>query len=198
MKGKLHEIDLGAEARARNIAMTERATQQLRGTGGADHNSSVADDNAAGRSNGKSLAQKHRRNSDDLKRDQLVEQFLHENRMDVDVYGGGAAAASSFSSLTTATEGRPTDDRIAEQFRREFMEAAAQRMRRKRKPLGPPTKPKARNDDEILRGPKLGGSRNVRSVMRDKLLQKQEEARNSMPKYELQLQEQKRRLNRRR
>lgn len=115
--------------------------------------------------------------------------------MDVDVYDASRDAAAA----PTTTEGRPTDDRIAEQFRREFMDAVAQRMRRKRKPLGPPAKPKtARNEEEILRGPKLGGSRNVRSVMRDKLLQKQEEERHNMPKYEQQLQEQKRRANRRR
>lgn len=112
--------------------------------------------------------------------------------MDVDVYDVSREPA------VPTTEGRPTDDRIAEQFRREFMEAVAQRMRRKRRPLGPPTKPKVRNEEEILRGPKLGGSRNVRSVMRDKLLQKQEEERHNMPKYEQQLQEQKRRANRRR
>ncbi|CAK7212109.1 hypothetical protein SBRCBS47491_001361 [Sporothrix bragantina] len=197
MKGKLHEIDLGAEARARNVAMTERATQRMRGTGvdanGGGDDSMEDSTRRLGR-DGKPLARK-RRDSDDLKRDQLVEQFLHENRMDVDVYTGRDAFASS---STAPAEGRPTDDRIAEQFRREFMEAAAQRMRRKRKPLGPPTKPKTRNEEEILRGPKLGGSRNVRSVMRDKLLQKQEEERHNMPKYEQQLQEQKRRLQRRR
>lgn len=95
-------------------------------------------------------------------------------------------------------EGRPADDRVAEQFRREFMEALAQRLRRKRRPLGPPAKPKVRNEEEILRGPKLGGSRNVRSMMRDKLLQKQEEERQTMPKYKQQMEEERRRLNRRR
>ncbi|KIH89646.1 hypothetical protein SPBR_07209 [Sporothrix brasiliensis 5110] len=189
-KGKLHEIDLGAEARARNVAMTERATQRLRSTGDAGGGGSAEEGTQSGRGG------KRRRGSDDIKRDQLVEQFLHENRMDVDVYDASRDAAGTSAATT---EGRPTDDRVAEQFRREFMEAVAQRMRRKRKPLGPPAKPKtARNDEEILRGPKLGGSRNVRSVIRDKLLQKQEEERHNMPKYEQQLLEQKRRMNRRR
>ncbi|CAK7214389.1 hypothetical protein SCUCBS95973_002130 [Sporothrix curviconia] len=204
MKGKLHEIDLGAEARARNVAMTERATQRLRGAGDntddSPDNKQLQPPPRLGR-DGKPLARK-RRDSDDIKRDQLVEQFLHENRMDVDVYTTGrdttGLSSGTAATATATTEGRPTDDRIAEQFRREFMEAAAQRMRRKRKPLGPPTKPKPRNEEEILRGPKLGGSRNVRSVMRDKLLQKQEEERHNMPKYEQQLQEQKRRMLRRR
>ncbi|OAA56580.1 mRNA splicing factor RNA helicase [Niveomyces insectorum RCEF 264] len=200
MKGKLHEIDLGAEARARNIAMTEWATRRLRdaddagreGTGlAADARGGDVVSARFGR-DGKP-SQRQRRGSDDVKRDQLVEQFLHENKMDVDMYDVAARDAAPVT-----TEGRPTDDRIAEQFRREFMEAVAQRMRRKRKPLGPPAKPKVRNEEEILRGPKLGGSRNVRSVMRDKLLQKQEEERQNMPKYEQQLQEQRRRANRRR
>ena len=111
--------------------------------------------------------------------------------MDVDVYDVSRESGP-------VVEGRPTDDRIAEQFRREFMEAVALRMRRKRKPLGPPAKPKTRNEEEILKGPKLGGSRNVRSVMRDKLLQKQEEQRQNVPKYEQQLQEQRKRQNKRR
>ncbi|CAK7273382.1 hypothetical protein SEPCBS119000_005625 [Sporothrix epigloea] len=192
MQGKLHEIDLGAEARARNVYMTQHATQQLRGA------NREADDRRekprSGR-DGKPTA-RQRRDSEDRKRDEIVEQFLHENRVDADVYTGHNALSAS--GTATLADGRPADDRMAEQFRREFMEAAAQRMRRKRKPLGPPTKPKTRNEEEILRGPKLGGSRNVRSVIRDKLLQKQEEERHNMPKYEQQLQEQQRRLKRRR
>ncbi|CAK7271863.1 hypothetical protein SEPCBS57363_004839 [Sporothrix epigloea] len=191
MQGKLHEIDLGAEARARNVVLTKRATQQLRG---ASRDTDGKDDKPRVGRDGKATS-RQRRDSEDRKRDELVEQFLHENRVDADVYTGNNAFSASNATLA---DGRPADDRLAEQFRREFMEAAAQRMRRKRKPLGPPTKPKPRNEEEILRGPKLGGSRNVRSVIRDKLLQKQEEERHNMPKYEQQLQEQQRRLKRRR
>ncbi len=216
MMGKLHEVDLGAEARARNIAMTERATLQLRGSGRADATStpglgSAVDAGSKPAREGQPPRRK-RRNSDDVKRDEMVEQFLHENKsmssqsspspasssspnknpVDVDVYD------TADKSAAPALEGRPTDDRIAEQFRREFMEGVAQRMRRKRRALGAQIKPKPRNEEEILRGPKLGGSRNVRSAMRDKLLQKQGEERHSKPNYELQLQELKRRANRRR
>lgn len=69
------------------------------------------------------------------------------------------------------------DDRIAEEFRREFMEAMSERVRRRRRPAAQQpskSKPGAKKDEEILRGPKLGGSRNVRSAMRDLLLQQQE------------------------
>jgi hypothetical protein len=63
------------------------------------------------------------------------------------------------------------DDRIAEEFRREFMDAMAQRNRRRR--TAQPVKPGAKNQEEILKGPKLGGSRNARAAMRDMLLKEQ-------------------------
>ena len=69
------------------------------------------------------------------------------------------------------------DDRIAEEFRREFMDAQSQRQQRKKPalnaPKGPPTKP----GEEVLKGPKLGGSRNARAAMRDLLLKEQEKKR---------------------
>ncbi|KAK7740032.1 hypothetical protein SLS62_011148 [Diatrype stigma] len=77
------------------------------------------------------------------------------------------------------------DDRIAEQFRREFMEAMAERRQRRRKAPLPPSKAAAaqakRESDEILRGPKLGGSRNARAAMRDILLKQQEERKAQQP-----------------
>jgi hypothetical protein len=63
------------------------------------------------------------------------------------------------------------DDRIAEEFRREFMEAMAQRNRRRIRPQN--AKPAVKKKEEILRGPKLGGSRNARAAMRDLLLKEQ-------------------------
>lgn len=63
------------------------------------------------------------------------------------------------------------DDRIAEEFRREFMEAMAQRNRRRTRTQN--TKPGVKKPEEILRGPKLGGSRNARAAMRDLLLKEQ-------------------------
>lgn len=69
------------------------------------------------------------------------------------------------------------DDRIAEEFRREFMDAMAQRTRRRRGPTHP-AKPGAKKQEEILKGPKLGGSRNARAAMRDILLKEQVSKRN--------------------
>lgn len=61
------------------------------------------------------------------------------------------------------------DDRIAEEFRREFMEAMAERQQKK-KPV-----PGVKKDEEVLKGPKLGGSRNARAAMRDMMLKKDKE-----------------------
>lgn len=58
------------------------------------------------------------------------------------------------------------DDRIAEQFRREFMDAISSRQQRK----GPSStaKPaKGAKVDDRPKGPKLGGSRSARAAMRE-------------------------------
>lgn len=63
------------------------------------------------------------------------------------------------------------DDRLANKFRHDFFESMAQRRRR---PKATTTRPKtAAPKVEILRGPKLGGSRNDRQQMRDLLLKEQ-------------------------
>ena len=104
------------------------------------------------------------------------------------------------TALPGADDGSAADDRIAEQFRREFMEALQERQqlrRRKRKaasnaPPRPgetggggtgsggagatgPLRKGMKDDGEILRGPKLGGSRNDRAQMRNILLANQKE-----------------------
>lgn len=67
------------------------------------------------------------------------------------------------------------DDKIAEEFRREFMEAMMQRRQRRRPALNAKPPPKgAKASEEVLKGPKLGGSRNQRAAMRNLLLKEQE------------------------
>jgi hypothetical protein len=66
------------------------------------------------------------------------------------------------------------DDRIAEEFRREFMDAMSQN-RRQKKAAPPPSKYGPKQQEDVLKGPKLGGSRNARSAMRDLLLKEQEQ-----------------------
>lgn len=82
--GKLHEIDLGPDAKLRNIARTEAATRRL--TGGEKETKATSpaeeedgqgktthDEKAAGRG-------RRGRNNEDVRRDQLVEEVLRESK----------------------------------------------------------------------------------------------------------------------
>ncbi|SPN97194.1 uncharacterized protein DNG_00709 [Cephalotrichum gorgonifer] len=165
--GKLMEVDLGDEARSRNVALTERAQRRLAGGGPGDEDESAGGGRAApGRTKG---GGRNRRGSDDLKRDQLVEQFLHENRPDLNIPIEEPAVPQS------APDDIPADDRIAEEFKREFLDAVARRRQKRRAARPAPRPGDKRSDGDVLKGPKLGGSRNVRSAVRDILLQQEKE-----------------------
>ncbi|KAK5632986.1 hypothetical protein RRF57_008700 [Xylaria bambusicola] len=171
LTGKLFEVDLGDEVRSRNEAMTDRARRKLQGLAVEDDENGERRKKVRLGRDGKPWRPKNRRNSDDIKRDQLVEDILRENRLDVyeaptPLPGGGVNPGEQ--------DDVAADDRIAEEFRREFLDAMAERQRRK-KPVGPPTKPGTKKDEEVLKGPKLGGSRNTRAAMRDLLLKKEKE-----------------------
>ncbi len=73
--GKLHEIDLGPDATLKNIARTEEAKRRL--TGGASDED--GDGKVKLRRDGKPYRRK-RRNSQDVKRDKLVEEVMKESR----------------------------------------------------------------------------------------------------------------------
>ncbi|KAI0854435.1 hepatocellular carcinoma-associated antigen 59-domain-containing protein [Daldinia vernicosa] len=184
LQGQLMEIDLGDEARSRNEALTERARRKL-------HGEAIEDDDEqrqqSGRPkkvrlgrDGKPWRPRNRRNSDDIKRDQLVEEILRESRLDVYEAPTPPPAASG----SGAEDDGAADDRIAEEFRREFMDAMAQRQQKRKKPTNAPPgsgpggagKGGAAADEDVLKGPKLGGSRNVRAAMRNLLLEKAKEA----------------------
>ncbi|KAF9634598.1 hypothetical protein BFW01_g5493 [Lasiodiplodia theobromae] len=144
--GKLMEIDLGPEAVQRNIERTEEATRRLQ--------------------NGELLEQemqpkgrrgRKRRTSEDIRRDKLVEEILKESRLEM--YDD---RAQQEQQQKDAEEGA-ADDRIVEQFRRDFMEAVQTRHNR-RPPASSAAKGKAA--DERPKGPKLGGSRSARAAMR--------------------------------
>jgi hypothetical protein len=87
--------------------------------------------------------------------------------MIVDVYDLQDEQGEGSSAIDGEAEGA-ADDRIAEQFRREFMDAMIQRRRRR-----PAQTTKKAQDAEVLKGPKLGGSRNTRAAMREVLLKEQ-------------------------
>ncbi|KAI1448118.1 hypothetical protein F5Y02DRAFT_335626 [Annulohypoxylon stygium] len=192
LQGQLTEVDLGDEARSRNEALTERATRRFL------HGSAVAadeDEDSEGRGANSGRPKKvrlgrdgkpwrprnNRRTSDDVRRDQLVEEILRENRLDV--YETPTPPQTSTAGADGAEPDGAADDRIAEEFRREFMDAQAERQQKRKKPAnappgGGPGGPgsKGQKDDDVLKGPKLGGSRNVRAAMRNLLLEKAKEA----------------------
>ena len=169
--GRIMEIDLGPDVRARNIAAIERARAVRDGMAGSEQ-----PELPVGK---KRHRRRRRRNSEDLRRDRLVEQVLKENRrMDpilpvclcsppvVEVYDEPAAASAGPSDDEDA---EAADERVAEQFRREFLDA--QQAKRKRQPPAPTTaKGKDAAKESKSKGPKLGGSRSARAAMREKEL----------------------------
>ncbi|KUI66158.1 hypothetical protein VM1G_01950 [Cytospora mali] len=166
MQGKLQEVDLGEEVRMRNAAMTERARRRLAGEA-IEENEDGSKKRARLGKDGKPWRSRKRRASEDIKRDQLVEELMRENRLDVyDV--PAQPEPSGPPGLDEAA-----DERIAANFRREFMDAMSERRHQRRKAPAQPAKPGAKQE-EILKGPKLGGSRNARAAMRDILLSQQE------------------------
>ncbi|KAL2833237.1 hepatocellular carcinoma-associated antigen 59-domain-containing protein [Aspergillus cavernicola] len=143
--GKLHEIDLGQEAKLRNIARTEEATRRLNG----DDNELFPERSSS------NMPTRHRkrRTSQDIERDRLVEEVLRESKLDVYDEPEEEAAA----------DGQAADDRVAEQFRRDFLDAIQSRRRVARTK----TTVKQPGKTEAPKGPKLGGSRSARAAMRE-------------------------------
>ncbi|KAB8214746.1 hepatocellular carcinoma-associated antigen 59-domain-containing protein [Aspergillus novoparasiticus] len=153
--GKLHEIDLGQETKLHNIARTEAATRKLARDDEYEHlNHGGSFFKAApmGKNEGLWRRQK-RRTSEDVKRDRLVEEVLRESKLDVYEEPDHETAA--------AGDDQAADDRVAEQFRRDFLDAIQSRRRVTR--VKNPKTAKA----EASRGPKLGGSRSARAAMRE-------------------------------
>ncbi|KAF7632017.1 hypothetical protein AFLA_012861 [Aspergillus flavus NRRL3357] len=153
--GKLHEIDLGQETKLHNIARTEAATRKLARDDEYEHlNHGGSFFKAApmGKDEGLWRRQK-RRTSEDVERDRLVEEVLRESKLDVYEEPDHETAA--------AGDDQAADDRVAEQFRRDFLDAIQSRRRVTR--VKNPKTAKA----EASRGRKLGGSRSARAAMRE-------------------------------
>lgn len=170
--GKLLEIDLGPDATLNNIARTAAAQRRLEG-GEVELEEGAQKPRL--RKDGKPWRGRRRRNSEDIKRDRLVEEVLRESRRKSQVKKRSGEAdvdyvitVEIYDELETepANNDQEADDRIAEQFRREFMDAITSRRQRK----GPATSTKAVGGakvDDRPKGPKLGGSRSARAAMRE-------------------------------
>ncbi|KAE8365265.1 hepatocellular carcinoma-associated antigen 59-domain-containing protein [Aspergillus caelatus] len=178
--GKLHEIDLGQETKLQNIARTEAATRKLARDDEYEH---LKHDGplftAAPMGKDERLWRRQkRRTSEDVERDRLVEEVLRESKrkhsnpfcnafrrdptltkkitfLVVDVY------EEPEYETAAAGDDQAADDRVAEQFRRDFLDAIQSR-RRVTRVKNPKTA-----KTEASRGPKLGGSRSARAAMRE-------------------------------
>lgn len=82
--GKLHEIDLGLDATLKNIARTEAAKRRLEGR---EPEVEEATGKVRLRRDGKPWRGRRRRNSDDVKRDRLVEEVMKESRREFQPIG---------------------------------------------------------------------------------------------------------------
>jgi hypothetical protein len=168
--GKIHEIDLGTDASLRNAERTETAIRR------AQNGEQLPDPDEkplkprklrVGR-DGKPMKPRprKRRNSEDIKRDQLVEQVLRESRLEI--YDEPAEALLGDIN----NEDLDTDEKIAEQFRQDFMDAMESRQRNRT--AGQPKMPVGKPGEVGQKGPKLGGSRSARAAMRERELAEQQ------------------------
>lgn len=155
--GKLQEIDLGPDATAQNIARTEAATRRLEnGAVAVNEEEAAREGKVRLGKDGKPWKGKKRRNSEDVKRDMLVEEVLRESRLEI---------YDELEPSGDADGDQAADDIIAEQFRREFMDAITSRNIRRTVPA-PPGAAKGVKGEDRPKGPKLGGSRSARAAMR--------------------------------
>ncbi|KAM0353528.1 hypothetical protein ACHAPU_001540 [Fusarium lateritium] len=159
MQGQLVEIDLGDHG---NASRTGRTAQ---GDGIADGERKAKKPRL--RRDGKPWRPRNRRDSDALKRDQIVDEILREARLDL-----YEPTPEQTSSTAGADQDGAADERLAEEFRQQFLEDVAERQLRKKKAANQAARP---GTEEVLKGPKLGGSRNARAQMRDLLLKKEKE-----------------------
>ncbi|KAF4950672.1 hypothetical protein FGADI_8076 [Fusarium gaditjirri] len=157
MQGQLMEISLDDHsARSENSIQVDSATD-----GGPRAKKPRL------RRDGKPWRPRNRRDSDALKRDQIVDEILHETRLDL-----YEPTPEQNSCTVVADQDGAADARLAEEFRQQFLEDVAERQLRKKKATNQTTRA---GTEEVLKGPKLGGSRNARAQMRDLLLKKEKE-----------------------
>ena len=101
---------------------------------------------------GKPFRPRHRprRASEDLARDALVEQVLHESKLDA----GYMTESSDSEDEEGVADG---DEAFAERFKQGFMDQVAERQAQQQQKTKPP--------EQTKEGPKLGGSRTARAKM---------------------------------
>ena len=165
-QGKLHEIDLGPSATLLNIARTEAV---ISGAPPPPPPPKKPPKPRIGR-NGKVYiprprADRNRRNSADIARDKVVDDILRETKLEVYDDPQSNPPEEVGKGPEVEEEGA-ADERLAEQFRREFLDAMSQRREKSNKMPG--SGAGAKPGEERPKGPKLGGSRNARAAMKER------------------------------
>jgi hypothetical protein len=125
--------------------------------------------------------QRKRRNSEDIARDALVEQVLHENQLE-NVY------QSTVPNVTTNPDYSNTehtahpdavadvDEAFAERFRQDFLDQVAERKQaQQQKKSTAQVKGPAGNAAVEKHGPKMGGSRSARAKLHQQQQQQQQQ-----------------------
>lgn len=156
--GALQEIDLGPTAREAAVLASDVAQRRIRGEEPPVPLQSKPSGKPRLGPDGKPWRTRRRRNSADVARDALVEAFLSENR--IEMYDEADLRRQQLQEQSVAGDGE-ADEQIAEQFRREFLDAAQERRDRVPPPGGKVEK------GEEKKGPKLGGSRSARAKIRE-------------------------------
>ncbi|KAG9999726.1 hypothetical protein KCU78_g15745, partial [Aureobasidium melanogenum] len=101
---------------------------------------------------------RNRRNSADIARDAMVDQILRESQLNI-----YETSAPTTHPKPSSDDTQDADERMAEEFKRNFYAAAEERAVRRTAAPPPPTY--GANKLESLKGPKLGGSRSQRAAM---------------------------------
>lgn len=171
MLGKLQEVDLGDEVRELNMSRTRR---RLNGQELTEEDTTKKKEEPKPRPglgpDGKPWRPRKSRgrNEEDIRRDAAVDAVLRENRIELYEEVPGFAPGKGIYD----PDGNDTaaDDRIAEEFKRDFMDAVNQRQRKKPAPDSGKKSAKLTKEEELMKGPKLGGSKSQRAAMREMVL----------------------------
>lgn len=111
--------------------------------------------------------ERKRRNSEDIRRDALVEAVLQDTPLE---YYDNKSTMTSASAAVVG-EGEDADEAFAERFQKEYLQRAQEGQRKKVPPMPAQKVGYGKKvEEEILKGPKLGGSRSARASMRETML----------------------------
>ena len=175
--GKIQEIDLGPTPTLLNRQRTEAL---LRRAAGEDVGPLPPTDVAPKKKkervrlgrNGKPIVRRgpKPRNTEDVERDRLVEALMREGRGDMYDNTEETEEAQGAGNAGDGDDDGEADERLAERFRQDFMEAmqARSQQNKPKASMGAQGKtgPGAGDKDNPLKGgPKLGGSRSARAAM---------------------------------